>query len=271
MSRSTFTTHTVRVNGTQLAYTDEGEGCPVVLLHGHAYDRSMWDAQVRTLTRRGWRVIAPDLRGFGDSEVTPGIVYTEEIAADVLALLDHLGLGSVVLVGFSMAGQVALQILAEHPERVAALVVNDTVPRAEDAAGRRRRHTGADAIIAGGMAAYAEKVLASMILAENVERLPDVARAVREMIAASPAQGAAAAMRGRAERQDFTATLRAWDGPALVVVGEGDAFDGGAAEVMADLLPRGELAVVPRSGHTPNMENPADYDAALTRFLDGLA
>ncbi|RUP80937.1 alpha/beta fold hydrolase [Kocuria sp. HSID17590] len=270
MSRSTFATHTARVNDTQLAYTDEGQGRAVVLLHGHGYDRSMWDAQIPVLVDQGWRVVTPDLRGFGESEVTPGIVYTEEFAADVIALLDHLGLDSVVLVGFSMAGQVALQIVATHPERVAALIVNDTVPHAEDVAGRRRRHVGADGILTGGMPAYADRVLASMIHEDNVERLPEVARAVREMIAACPAEGAAAAMRGRAERQDFTETLRAWRKPALVVVGDGDAFDGGAARRMAELLPHGELAVVPRSGHTPNMENPADYDAALLRFLGSL-
>lgn len=115
MSRSTFATHTARVNDTQLAYTDEGQGLAVVLLHGHGYDRSMWDAQIPVLVDQGWRVIAPDLRGFGDSEVTPGIVYTEEFAADTIALLDRLGLDSVVLVGFSMAGQVALQIAATPP------------------------------------------------------------------------------------------------------------------------------------------------------------
>ena len=270
MSRSTFATHTARVSDTQLAYTDEGQGLAVVLLHGHGYDRSMWDAQIPVLVDQGWRVIAPDLRGFGESRVTEGIVYTEEFAADIVALLDELGLETVILLGFSMSGQVAMQIAASYPERVSALIINDTVPTSEDAAGRRRRHVGADGILTGGMPAYADRVLVSMIREDNVERLPVVADTVREMIAACPAEGAAAAMRGRAERNDFTETLRSWHKPALVVVGDGDAFDGGAARRMAELLPHGELAVVPRSGHTPNMENPADYDAALLRFLDSL-
>lgn len=270
MSRSMFPTRIAHVNGIDLAYTDEGEGPALVLLHGHAYDRSMWDAQVTAFSEQGWRVIAPDLRGFGESEVTPGIVYTEEFVADIVALLDHVGLSEVVLLGFSMAGQVAMQFVASHPERVRALVINDTVPEAEDAAGRRRRHVTADGIVSGGMAAYARAVLPKMIREENVERLPEVARTVQEMIRAAPQEGATAAMRGRAERADFTETLRGFDKPALVVVGDHDAFDGGAAQRMADLLPRGEIAVIGNSGHTPNLENPTEFDAALAGFLGDL-
>lgn len=271
MSRSAFTTHTAHVNDIDLAYTDEGEGRPLVLLHGHAYDRSMWDAQVKTFSEQGWRVIAPDLRGFGESEVTPGIVYTEEFVADVIALLDELHIQRAILLGFSMAGQAAMQLVESHPERVSALIINGTVPQAEDAAGRRRRHVAADWIVRDGMDAYGEAVLAKMIWEENVDRLPEVAKTVLEMIQASPLEGATAAMRGRAERNDFVETLSAFDKPALVIAGVHDAFDGGAAQRMSELLLLGELAVISDCGHTPNMENPTEFDAALGRFLGKFA
>lgn len=271
MSRSAFTTHTAHVNDIALAYTDEGQGTPLVFLHGHAYDRSMWDGQVSTFTEQGWRVVAPDLRGFGESEVTPGIVYTEEFVADVIALLDELQIQRAVLLGFSMAGQVAMQLAESHPERVGALIINDTVPQAEDVAGRRRRHVAADGIVRDGMDSYGEAVLAKMMWDENVERLPEVAETVLEMIQAAPLEGATAAMRGRAERNDFVETLRAFDKPALVIAGDHDAFDGGAAQRMTGLLPHGELAVIGNSGHTPNMENPTEFDAAVGAFLAKLA
>ena len=79
-----------------------------------------------------------------------------------------------------------------------------------------------------------------------------------------------AAMRGRAERNDFVETLKAFDKPALVIAGDHDAFDGGAAQRMTEMLPNGELAVISNSGHTPNMENPAEFDAALGAFLSRL-
>ena len=97
-----------------------------------------------------------------------------------------------------MAGQVAMQLVESHPERVSALIINDTVPQAEDAAGRRRRHVAADGIVSGGMDAYGESALPKMIWEDNVQRLPEVAKTVLEMIQASPLEGATAAMRGRA-------------------------------------------------------------------------
>ncbi|MFI7580513.1 alpha/beta fold hydrolase [Kocuria sp. M1N1S27] len=261
---------TARINGISMTYTDRGEGPVLLLLHGHAYDRSMWTRQVEVFAGRGWRVVAPDLRGFGGSEVTEGIVYTEEFADDVAGLLDHLEVEQAVVLGFSMSGQIAMELLHRHPDRVRALVVNDTVPEAEDAEGRRRRHVTADAILTGGMQTYGRNVLGRMLAESTVESLPGVAAEVLSMLQDSPAKGAAAAMRGRAERRDFTDLLRGARIPVLVVVGADDVFDGGAGRRMAELAPGAELVVVDGAGHTPNLEQPAAFDDALAGFLDRL-
>lgn len=258
---------TARINEVTLTYTDRGEGPVLLLLHGHAYDRSMWARQIEVFAGRGWRVVAPDLRGFGDSETTEGIVYTEEFADDVAGLLDHLAVDRAVVVGFSMSGQVAMELLHRHPGKVRALVVSDTVPEAEDIAGRRRRHVTADAILTGGMEAYGRNVLDRMVAESTVETRPAVAAEVLAMIQGTPAKGAAAAMRGRAERRDFTELLRAVRIPVLVVVGSDDAFDGGAGRRMAELAPGAELVVVDGAGHTPSLEQPAAFDDALDAFL----
>lgn len=259
-----------RINGVTMTYTDRGEGPVLLLLHGHAYDRSMWTRQVEVFASSGWRVIAPDLRGFGGSEVTEGIVYTEEFADDVAALLEHLAVDRAVVVGFSMSGQIAMELLHRHPGRVRALVVNDTVPEAEDAAGRRRRHVAADAMLTGGMEAYGRNVLGKMVAESTVETRPEVAAEVLAMLQNAPAKGAAAAMRGRAERRDFTELLRGARIPVLVVVGADDAFDGGAGLRMTELAPGAELVVVDGAGHTPNLEQPAAFDDALENFLHRL-
>lgn len=261
---------TAEISGVTIAYTERGAGPVLLLLHGHAYDRSMWTRQVEVFAGLGWRVVAPDLRGFGESGVTEGIVYTEEFADDVAGLLDHLGVSSAVVVGFSMAGQIAMELLHRHPARVRALVVVDTVPEAEDAAGRRRRHVTADAILTGGMEVFGRSVLGRMIAPSTVETSPGVAAEVLAMLQNAPAKGSAAAMRGRAERRDFTELLRGVRIPVLVVVGADDAFDGGAGRRMAELVPGAELVIVPAAGHTPSLEQPADFDEALGAFLGRL-
>ncbi|MEX5271014.1 alpha/beta fold hydrolase [Kocuria sabuli] len=258
---------TARIDDVTLTYTDRGEGPVLLLLHGHAYDRSMWARQAEVFSALGWRVLVPDLRGFGDSEVTEGIVYTEEFADDVAGLLAHLGVTEAVVVGFSMSGQIAMELLHRHPERVRALVVVDTVPEAEDVAGRRRRHTTADALLAGGMESYGRSVLGGMVAESTVEFQPGVAAEVLAMLQNAPAKGAAAAMRGRAERRDFTEVLRGARVPVLVVAGADDVFDGGAGRRMAELAPGAELVVIDAAGHTPSIEQPTAFDDALGAFL----
>lgn len=260
----------IEIDDTVIAFTDQGSGPVIVLLHGHAYDRSMWNAQVPALVEAGWRVIAPDLRGFGDSAVTEGIVSTEEFSNDLALLLDELGVETAVVLGFSMAGQIAMQFAHDHADCLRGLVICDTVPEAEDRAGRRRRHVGADAILADGMDAYAEKVLSVMVSPQTIEQKPDTAEAVRAMIAAAPAEGSAASMRGRASRQDFRQLLPALQLQSLVIVGEDDAFDNGAGQRMAEALPQGRLVTIPGAGHTPPMETPQEFTDALVSFLSQL-
>jgi pimeloyl-ACP methyl ester carboxylesterase len=265
---------TATINDAAIAYLDSAPGADtdkvLLLLHGHAFDKSMWAGQVEHFGALGWRVIAPDLRGFGKSEVTPGIVYTEEFAADAIGLLDALKVPSAVVLGYSMGGQVAMEIQHSYPERVRALAIVDTVPQAEDAAGRRRRNTVADRLVTEGMQAYASDVLGVMIAAHNVQAKPGVAAKVLEMIRRSPAAGSAAAMRGRAARRDFTETLRAVTVPALVVAGADDAFDDGAGARMHELMPHSTFVRIDGAGHTPSMEQPEAFNTALEEFLAGL-
>src|SRR6267142_596505 len=112
-----------RVNDIEIAYDDEGSGPPVVLLHGYPFNRSMWHDQTQAL-RNSHRVIVPDLRGHGDSEVAPATIET--MARDVGALMTSLGIGEVTIGGLSMGGYIALAFYRLFPERVRALVLADT-------------------------------------------------------------------------------------------------------------------------------------------------
>lgn len=275
---------TTRVNGITVAYDDEGADgngggerdggtapLPLLLVHGHPFDRSMWAPQVASVAASGRRVIAPDLRGYGASEVVPGITPLGTFAQDLAALLDHLGVARVVLGGLSMGGQIVMEFQRRFPGRVAALVLADTFPGADTEDGRRAREAMAGRLLGEGMAGWADEVLDRMIAPYNVTGRPDVAAHVLRMMRGTSPEGAAAALRGRARRPDYGPVLAAVRVPTLIVVGRDDVFTPVAeAEAMHRAVAGSRLAVVEGAGHLPNLERPEVFEGVLREFLDGL-
>ncbi|MET8564622.1 alpha/beta fold hydrolase [Streptomyces flaveolus] len=251
-----------------LAHEDKGpevsSRVPLVLVHGHPFDRTMWQPQLTEFAATR-RVIAPDLRGYGASPVTPGTVPLARHAQDIADLLDHLGVDTFVLAGLSMGGQIAMECAARLGDRIRGLVLADTFPEAETPEGRRGREAMAGRLLAEGMRGYADEVLEKMVA--PYADLEVKAHVHRMMTAASP-QGAAAALRGRAERPDYRALLTTLPAPVLVVVGADDTYTPVAgAEAMHASLPDSVLHVVEGAAHLPNLERPEEFNRALAEFL----
>jgi pimeloyl-ACP methyl ester carboxylesterase len=259
---------TAAVNGITIGFDDEGTGEDVlVLVHGHPFDRSMWRPQLTHARDLGWRVIAADLRGYGESTVVPGVTPLAAFAEDIAALADHLGVGRFVLGGLSMGGQIVLECVRQFAPRLRGLVLADTFAQAETPEGRKGRNDMADRLLREGMAGYADEVLWKMVAPRN----PAAAEHVSRMMHAAPPAGAAAALRGRAERPDYTPVLAEITVPTLVVVGSDDEFTPVAdAEYLHDRIAGSTLVVVDGAAHLPNLERPAEFDAALTALLAGV-
>lgn len=260
------------INGITMTYDDTGAGggTALLLVHGHPFDRTMWRPQQDAAP--GHRVVTPDLRGYGATQVVPGVTPLSTFAHDLAGLLDHLGERRAVLCGLSMGGQIVLEFHRLFPERVAGLVLADTFAQGETDQGRKERNERADRLLREGMSGYAHEVLDSMVAPATVANLPDVAGHVLGMMLAAPPEGAAAALRGRAERPDYTAMLPAVAVPTLVVVGRDDVFTPVAdAEFLHRRIPGARLAVVEGAGHLPNLERPAAFNDALAGLLAAVA
>jgi pimeloyl-ACP methyl ester carboxylesterase len=258
------------VRGATIEYDDFGPstGLPILLIHGHPFDRTLWAPQVTPLTAAGYRVVTPDLRGYGRSSVTPGKVLLADFADDLAALLDHLGIERAVVGGVSMGGQITMEFQLRHPERVRALVLSDTSAPAETAEGKAFRNRLADRLLAEGMDGYAHEVIDKMLAAYNVTAMPDVAARVLKTMCATDPEGAAAALRGRAERPDYRDALASVEAPVLILVGADDVYTPvPEAEAIQRLVPHSTLVVIERAGHLPGAEQPERFNAALLRFL----
>jgi pimeloyl-ACP methyl ester carboxylesterase len=251
-----------------LDYDDVGTGAALVLIHGHPFDRSMWRPQ---LERPGWRVIAPDLRGYGQSPVVPGTTTLEAHARDIAALLDRLGLDRVVLGGLSMGGQIVMEFHRLFPDRIRGLLLAATFATLDTDAAKAARYEAADRLLREGMAGYATEVLPRMLAPQTIKARPAVARQVLTMMRAAPPEGATAALRGRAERPDYTETLATVTVPTLVVVGSADTFTPVRdAEYIRARIPGATLVVLDGAAHLPNLECPNEFNTALDIFLTAI-
>lgn len=241
----------------------------VLLIHGHPFDRSMWRPQISAIATKGWRAIAPDLRGYGESPCFTHAPAFEDYAKDLLARLDVLGIERVVVVGLSMGGQIAMDVCRQAPRRMCGLLLAATFPQSESPEGKVRRHAMADRLTREGMAGYAAEVLPKMLGETCLAERPEIGEAVLAMMRATDPLGAAAALRARASRPPYEPVLAAFTGPATVVVGDEDAFTTrDDALRMASLLADCDTQWMPRVGHMPNLEATEAFNAALLRLLD---
>jgi pimeloyl-ACP methyl ester carboxylesterase len=263
-------TMTLRASQTAIAYQDQGTGPGVVLLHAFPLDSSMWAHQVAALADR-FRVIAPDLPGFGGSAVSAGL--TIDSVADVVAeLLDHLGMNERVVVGgLSMGGYASLGFARLYPQRVRALILADTKADPDDEAGRANRDRLIQLVADRGPAALVDEMLPKVLAPTTTSARPDVVRLVRETAARQSADGLTTALRALRDRPDARSGLAHISFPTLVLVGDQDvATPPEKARELAATIPNARLVTIPSAGHLSNLEEPVAFTTAVHEFLQSL-
>jgi len=256
------------VNNITIAYDDCGEGPALLLIHGFPLNRQMWQAQLLPLASAGYRVIAPDLRGFGSSGAPAEGYSMDGFADDLVAFLDALQIDRAVVGGMSMGGYILLDLLERHPERVAAACFIATKSSADDEEGRARR---------SAMAAQAERLGANPIIKnfaellfapETMHRQPALIAQVTSWMRSTPPRALAGGLLAMRDRKDYTPLLPGFRQPSLVVVGSEDRASSHAAiELFTSGLPSCTSQVISGAGHMVNMEQPGEFNATLLRFL----
>jgi pimeloyl-ACP methyl ester carboxylesterase len=255
------------LGGQQVAYDDSGgEGPPVILAHGFLMDRSMFAPQVEALTPQ-FRVITWDSRSHGDT-VDDGEPFTYwDLAADCLALMDHLGIARAVLGGMSQGGFVSLRAALLAPDRVRGLLLFDTQAGTEDPEVLPLYQAMLDQWVAEGPSDQIAEVVSDLIIGE-----PDLSREWVPRWRSRPHESMARPGRALLDRDDITDRLGEIEAPALVVHGSADiSITMDKAERLAAGLARsGEVVVIPGGTHSSNLTHPEPVNRAVLDFLDGL-
>ena len=260
----------IPVDNVSLSVQVAGSGPPLLLVHAYPLCAELWDAQIREFAS-AYRVIAPDLRGFGASGVplTADAVPMERYADDLAAVLDRMGLAEPVrYVGVSMGGYIGWEFCRRHPGRVAALAAVCTTPFADDDAGRAKREAIAAAVLENA-AATTEALPKSLVGRSTRGERPEVLSKLRRWIDQTDPVAIAAAQRGMASRQSQSNWLAATDLPVLATAGEEDTFV--RSDVVRDwsaTIRNGQFVEIAASGHLPMLEQPAEFNATLRSFLE---
>lgn len=259
------------INEIQLAYDERGRGEAVVLIHGFPLNRQMWQPQLAPVAEAGFRIVTPDLRGFGESDAPAGGYSMDVFADDIVALLDTLKIEQAVVGGMSMGGYVVMNLLERYPDRVRAACFIATRANADDEAGRERRTS---------LAAEAERLGANPIIKffaqllfapATTETHPELIARVTSWMRDTSPNGLAGALLAMRDRKDYTPLLPSFQTPSLVLAATEDrAAPQEVAQVLIDRLPDCQSRIIENAGHMLNMEQPDAFNEALIGFLKSL-
>ena len=236
----------------------------LTLLHTLATDRSLWSDQMDALSRE-FSLLLIDMRGHGDSTAVPPPYSIAELASDVVAIWDALEVNASLVAGLSIGGMIALCLASEHPDRVTALMAGGCRAQTSDQF-RGMWQARRDVLATGGMDAIVDATIPTWFPPESVEADPALPERVGRMIGRTSALGYVGATQALEELNLFN-RLSAISVPSLLLVGDKDGAHPGEMARMKDQIQHSKLVTIAGAGHLPNLDQPAQFMAAIMPFL----
>ena len=254
---------------SMLAFTDLGTGQPVVLLHAFPLSRQMWEDAVQAWSSR-FRILAPDLPGFGDSPSSAADFTMEGCVREVSHFLLERGIREkIVIVGLSMGGYIAFEWIRQFPEKISGLVLAATHPLPDSEAAAKGRRETAEFVLQKGAQLLSERLLPKLLGATTLATKPEVTQRVQKLMVSNSSEGIAKACLGLALRRDSTPVLQEIRVPTLIMAGSEDALIPEARAIeMKQQVKKAELEVFTACGHLINLEQPQAFQERVLEFLD---
>jgi pimeloyl-ACP methyl ester carboxylesterase len=260
----------IKSGDAEIVYWTLGDGPPVLLLHPFPANHEFWLPVAEALATR-YRVLLPDLRGHGESEVGEGPATMEKHAADIAHVLDHADVGRAPLVGVSIGGYAIFEFWQKYRGRVAALGLCNTKAPADGPEARAGRLQAANDVLERGAESFFESMIAKVMAKATREMRPDLVDGALRMMRKMSPEDVAQVQRGMAARPDSVEILKTINVPTLLITGDEDGLTGvNEAELMRQHISGSELRVIPKAGHYSPWEQPEQVSKLLRQFLDGL-
>ena len=260
----------IKSDDAVIVYRVLGDGPPVVLLHPFPLNHEFFLPVAESLATR-YRVILPDLRGHGDSEVGDGPATMEKHAGDLARVMDDVEVGRTPLVGVSIGGYALFEFWRRHRGRVAALGLCNTKAAADEGEARAGRLQAANDVVDRGTEPFFQSMVPRVFSRVTREMRPDLVEGALRMMRKMSPEDVAHVQRGMAVRPDSFDTLKTINVPTLLVTGEDDVSTGvKESELMRQHIVNSEMKVIPKAGHYSAWEQFEETARILRQFLDGL-
>lgn len=264
------------IGSRTIAYLDSAPGDAAlrtyVLLHAFPIGANLWEPQMRSIPA-GWRLITPDLRGFGGSTEldSVGALSMADYAEDVVDLLDELGVERAVIGGASMGGYAALAFVQAAPSRVSGLILANTRAGADTPEARANRRNMLALVDREGPSGVARDMMPKLLGQTTRDTNPSAEATIRRLIKQQSPVAVRSAIHRMMHRADSTPLLAHIAVPTLIITGEEDTLiPVSESQAMAAAVKGSTLVIIPRAGHLANMEQPEAFNAAVSAFLTKL-
>jgi len=260
----------IRSGDAEIAYAVLGDGPPPVLLHPFPAHHELWLPAAQVLASR-YRVILPDLRGHGESDVGEGPATMQKHAVDLTRVLDETGVGRAVFCGVSIGGYILFEFWRRYRPRVEALVLCDTRSQGETTESRATRLKSAADVLEQGTEKFVDGMIPRMLGKTTLATRPDLIDGARRMMLKMSSDDIVQVQGGMAERPDSTPTLKTIDVPTLILIGEQDTVTTVAdGESMRQNIPGSQFKVIAKAGHYAVWERAEEVGKVLRQFVDSL-
>lgn len=258
----------IPVSNFNLSYDDLGESdTPVVFLHGYPFSKNMWRKQIDFLQTTN-RVIACDIRGFGDSEDESSILSIDLFAEDLLQFMDSLKIEKAIVCGLSMGGFIALNAHKRYPDRFEALILCDTQCIADTPAVKEKRYKTIDDISANGARNFNDGFIENVFHKDSLSNKKKLVEELRTVVFANSQHIITAGLTALAERSETCSTLGAINIPTLIICGREDVVTPLAqSDFMHQMIEGSIMHVINNAGHVSNLEHPDEFNQQLLDFL----
>ena len=259
----------ITINNHTISYTDEGpDNAPIIILiHGFPFNKTMWNKQVDMLIEN-WRVIAYDIRGFGNSGAGTADFSIELFVDDLIDLMDTLKIETAMLCGLSMGGYIALNAMENFPKRFNALILCDTNCMADTPEAAEKRMKTVESIQEKGLEQYANDSVKKLFAPESFVTNKEKIATVKEMIMEASVQSLSKTLVALSRRKETCTNLHRISIPVLIVVGKEDQITPpDAARLMQKSIKGSILKIIEHAGHLSNIENSYEFNIQLEKFV----